>query len=121
MKKQHTMPKAGALSRLIAVALALTLILAFAASCKKSDDTGGGSGTDGGASTEPIKLGTSFPMTGSVAADGLYIVQSIQFAVDEVNAAGGINGRLVTLVSEDDKSNPADAATIANKFAENKD
>jgi branched-chain amino acid transport system substrate-binding protein len=66
----------------------------------------------------PIKIGTSFPLTGTVAADGKYIVQSIQFAVDEVNAAGGINGRKVELVNEDDEADPSSAAAIANKFVE---
>ncbi len=70
------------------------------------------------ASGDPIIIGTSFPLSGTVAADGKYIVQAIQLAVDEVNAAGGINGRLVELDSQDDEADPTTAASIANKFAE---
>ncbi|MDR2665733.1 MAG: ABC transporter substrate-binding protein, partial [Oscillospiraceae bacterium] len=81
----------------------------------QSADTGG---ENTAVSGDPIKIGTSFPLTGTVAADGQYIVQAIQFAVDEVNAAGGINGRQVELVNEDDQSNPTAAAAVANKFAE---
>ena len=69
----------------------------------------------------PIYIGTSFPMTGSVAADGLLILDAIQLAVDEVNADGGINGRQVELVKEDDEASPTSAAAVANKFVENDD
>jgi branched-chain amino acid transport system substrate-binding protein len=77
--------------------------------------------TAAGSDKSTIKIGTSFPMTGTVAADGKYIVNAINFAVDQCNAAGGINGRKVEVVSEDDASDPTAAAAIANKFAENKD
>jgi ABC-type branched-subunit amino acid transport system substrate-binding protein len=123
--------------RLLALLFALTLILMTAAACASSEtpsssgngnaspsqsaDASQDSDTDGentAAVGNPIKIGTSFPLTGTVAADGQYIVQAIQFAVDEVNAAGGINGRQVELVNEDDQSNPTAAAAVANKFAE---
>jgi branched-chain amino acid transport system substrate-binding protein len=80
------------------------------------------SGTAAAAASEgTIKIGASFPLTGTVAADGKYIVDSIKFAVDQCNEAGGINGRQVEVVAEDDEADPSSAASIANKFAENKD
>lgn len=74
----------------------------------------------GSMSSDTIKIGTSFPMTGSCAADGLLILDAIDLAVEEVNAAGGINGKTVEIVKEDDEANPTSAASIANKFAEDK-
>lgn len=68
---------------------------------------------------EPIYIGTSFPMTGSVAADGKLIVEAIDLSVSQVNEAGGINGRMVELVKEDDEAAPTSAAAVANKFVEN--
>jgi len=73
------------------------------------------------ASGEPIYIGTSLPMTGTVAADGLLIIDAIQLALDQANAAGGINGRPIELKKEDDEAKPASAAAIANKFAEDDD
>jgi branched-chain amino acid transport system substrate-binding protein len=74
-----------------------------------------------GEESDVIYIGTSFPMSGSVAADGKLIVDAIQLAVDEVNASGGIQGKTVELVKEDDEATPTSAAAIANKFVENKD
>ncbi len=65
----------------------------------------------------PITIGTSFPMTGTVAADGKMIVNAINLAADQVNAAGGINGRTIAIKSEDDQADPSTAAAVANKFA----
>jgi branched-chain amino acid transport system substrate-binding protein len=69
-------------------------------------------------SQEPIKVGTSFPLTGSVAADGKMILNAIEFAAEQVNADGGIQGRDIEIVSEDDEADPTTAASVANKFAE---
>ncbi|MFT3985002.1 MAG: ABC transporter substrate-binding protein [Lachnospiraceae bacterium] len=79
------------------------------------------SGCGSKADNETIYIGTSFPMTGSVAADGLLILDAIQLAVDQVNADGGINGKTVELVKEDDEASPTSAAAIANKFVENEE
>ncbi len=96
---------------------ACTLVIAMLGTvgCSKDAATSSDKAED---STAPIKIGTSFPLTGTVAADGQYIVDAIQLAVDECNAAGGINGRTVEIVSEDDEADPASAASIANKFSE---
>ncbi len=98
-------------------ALALCGLMVFSLmGCSKPSSTS----TEGGSSTGPIKIGTSFPLSGTVAADGQYIVNAIKFAVDQCNEAGGIKGRTVEVVSEDDESDPTSAAAIANKFSEDK-
>ena len=56
-------------------------------------------------------------MTGGNASFGEQLSYGAQMAVDEVNANGGINGVLLTLEIQDDKSDPKEAATIATKFA----
>ena len=95
------------------VALSLVMVLAAFAGCAAP-----ASESASAASGDPIKIGTSFPLSGTVAADGKYIVQAIQMAVDETNAAGGIDGREVVLDSQDDEADPTTAASIANKFSE---
>jgi branched-chain amino acid transport system substrate-binding protein len=59
-------------------------------------------GKDGGA----ITIGGIFPLSGPVAVYGIEARNGIELAIEEINNAGGINGRKVTLVSEDDTGNP---------------
>ncbi len=103
--------------KLAAFMLASVMVISTGCASSTTATTTAAAGQD----KSTIKIGTSFPMTGTVAADGKYIVNAINFAVDQCNEAGGINGRKVEVVSEDDASDPTAAAAIANKFAENKD
>ncbi len=97
------------------VALSLVMVLAAFAGCAAPASESASASEAGG---DPIKIGTSFPLSGTVAADGKYIVQAIQMAIDEANEAGGINGRDVVIDSQDDEADPTTAASIANKFSE---
>ncbi|MBP6899997.1 MAG: ABC transporter substrate-binding protein [Burkholderiaceae bacterium] len=69
------------------------------------------------AQTGPIKIGHLTPLTGFLGALGEYAVQGIKMAVDEVNAAGGIHGRPLELVSED-SVNPQVASSKAQRMIE---
>ncbi len=60
------------------------------------------------ATGEPIKIGTIYAMSGGSAAIGTNILRGIDFAVAEINAAGGINGRPLEVVRGD---HAGDAAT----------
>ena len=70
------------------------------------------------ATGEPIKIGFFAPITSAAAsADGESTRDSVEAAVELLNAAGGINGRPVELVIEDDQLDTAQAQSIAEKFA----
>lgn len=71
------------------------------------------SGTVG---AETIKIGVNEPMTGAFAASGTYVVNGAKIAADEINAKGGILGEQIELVIEDNKSNPTEAAAVAEKL-----
>ncbi len=63
-----------------------------------------GAGPQGGAAAQaPIKIGSIQPMTGEAASWGVNGVAGARLAVDEINAAGGVLGRQLELVAEDDK------------------
>ena len=62
---------------------------------------GGGSSTTGGS----FKIGAIGPMTGDGAAYGLAVVNGSKLAVDEINAAGGVNGFMLEHKGEDDELN----------------
>jgi branched-chain amino acid transport system substrate-binding protein len=68
------------------------------------------------AAAQTIKIGFHAPLTGFAAADGKSALNGAELAVDEVNAAGGINGRKVELVVVDDQAKADQAVPIANKY-----
>jgi len=65
---------------------------------------------------EPVKIGVIQPLSGPVAASGNYIRMGAEIARDWVNARGGVLGRQVQLVIEDNKSDPKEAASAAEKL-----
>ncbi|WP_114966070.1 ABC transporter substrate-binding protein [Alkalilacustris brevis] len=69
------------------------------------------------AQSGPIRIGHLTPMTGFLGTLGEYAVQGIQMAADEINAAGGVNGRTLDVMSED-SINPENGATKAQRMLE---
>ena len=67
-------------------------------------------------SQTPVKIGVIQPLSGAVAASGNYIRMGAEIARDWINAKGGVNGRKVELVIEDNKSDPKEAASAAEKL-----
>ena len=59
-----------------------------------------------GADAKPFKIGSLQPLTGPAAPGGKTAVVGLQMAADHINKTGGINGRPVTLIIEDDQSKP---------------
>ncbi len=69
------------------------------------------------AESGPIRIGHLTPMTGFLGTLGEWAVLGIQMAAEEINAAGGVNGRMLEVRSED-SINPETAATKAQRFLE---
>ena len=67
---------------------------------------------------EPIKLAVVGPMTGDAAQQGLYAMTGAEIALEEINAAGGIDGHPVELVKMDDKGDPTEAALVAQRIVD---
>jgi len=65
---------------------------------------------------EPIKVGVIQPLSGPVAASGNYVRMGAEIARDWINARGGVLGRQINLLIEDNKSDPKEAATAAEKL-----
>lgn len=65
---------------------------------------------------DEIKIGANMELTGSVANYGQQALSGMQLAIKEVNAAGGVNGKKITVVVADNKSEVAEAANAATKL-----
>jgi branched-chain amino acid transport system substrate-binding protein len=70
----------------------------------------------GASAQETIKIGVTQPLTGAFAASGNYVAQGAKIAEDEVNEAGGVLGKKIQLIIEDNKSNPTEAVSTVEKL-----
>jgi len=129
-------PSSSILLRLVLLLAAVIAVTAFA--CSDDDGDGGGSETPSGDGTPAagnsledipedttgvtdteIVLGTHMPLSGAAAAlYGNQIVPGMQAYFDSVNAAGGINGRQIRLVVEDDQYDPSKTNQAVRKLVE---
>ncbi len=93
--------------------LAFSLIFSiFFTSCvQKGGDTNGSTSTG-----NTIKVGVYGDLTGQTASFGQSTKNGVQLAVDEINAAGGVDGKKIELVIEDDQGQTAIAKTVISKL-----
>ena len=102
----------GVLAAALAAALAVALIGCSAGSSNTGKD---GAGT---ASAEPIKIGVIVSLTGTNAGLGDPEKKTIEMEVKRINDAGGINGRPIEAIFEDDATDEAKAVAAASKLIE---
>ncbi|HEY2137043.1 MAG TPA: ABC transporter substrate-binding protein [Xanthobacteraceae bacterium] len=69
---------------------------------------------------DPIRIGMVVPLTGPIAESGKYGIQGARLAIEEVNKAGGVLGRPLELVTEDDQSANPTTILAFNKLAGDK-
>ena len=93
--------------------LAFSLIFSiFFTSCvQKGGDTNGTTSTG-----DTIKIGVYGDLTGPTASFGQSTKNGVQLAFEEINAAGGINGKKLEMISEDDQGTPEKAKTVISKL-----
>jgi branched-chain amino acid transport system substrate-binding protein len=91
------------MQKIISVLLVLILVLSLFAGCGKKD-------------ANTIKIGINYELTGDVSTYGQSSVEGIELAIEEINKAGGINGKEVECVKYDTKSEAAEATTLATRL-----
>lgn len=69
-------------------------------------------------SSEPLKIGGMLPFSGPASIEGRQIVQGLRFAVAEWNEKGGVLGRKLELIVEDDESNSTKGVTAVRRLIE---
>ena len=75
-------------------------------------------GEDGEGEKSPFRIGVMESLTGAGETYGTVALQAKQMAMDEINATGGIDGRMLELVVEDSKCNAQDAINAYNKLTD---
>lgn len=73
-------------------------------------------GCSGQKNADFIKIGAAGPYTGDLSKIGLDSLNAIKMAVEEINEAGGINGKKVEVAVGDDAGDPAKGTIVADKF-----
>lgn len=74
----------------------------------------------GGSGGGTIKIGLQGPMTGDYAYEGKGFENAVKMLVEQTNAAGGINGKKVELIVEDDAGDPTQSALVAQRLVDAK-
>jgi len=87
---------------LILVLSLLTSTIVFIGCGKKEEDV--------------IKIGAVLPLTGKSAQYGNWIKQAMDLGVEEINNKGGINGKNIIIIYEDDQANPKIASSVMEKL-----
>lgn len=93
---------------LLALLLTTTLFISFACERRGGVTNGGGTG--------PILIGYYGDLSGRTSSFGQSTKNGVEMAADEINKAGGINGRQVQIITEDDQGEPNKAATVVTKL-----
>lgn len=73
----------------------------------------------GGESLETIKIGYTGGFSGATASFGTPIYNAVVYAVDEINSKGGIMGKKIELLKEDNEGDPFKGQQIIDKFSSN--
>ena len=68
------------------------------------------------ANADEIRIGVNYELSGDNATYGNSSVEGIELAVEQINAEGGINGKKIKLIKYDNKSEPAEATTLATRL-----
>ena len=68
--------------------------------------------------TKEIKIGAILPLTGDNAKYGIWIQEGLNLCVDQVNSTGGIQGKRLAIIYEDDQTEPQKAVAAMRKLAQ---
>ncbi len=90
--------------KFVPVLLVAILLISLFAGCKKEPET--------------IKIGLEVPLTGDYAYEGQGMEKAVRLLVDQVNEQGGLLGRQVELIVEDDAGDPTQAALVAQRLVD---
>ncbi len=103
------------MKKLVSILLVLAMTVACLAGCGGDKADGGNAG---GEKKDAFYIGGIGPTTGGAAIYGKAVENAAKIAVDEINAAGGVDGAQIVVETYDDQGDPTNAASGAQKFAD---
>ena len=95
------------------VSLASVALLAACGEVSTTGNSGSASGTEIG---KTLKIGFNFEETGDVASYGTAEQKAAKLAVDEINKAGGVDGKQIEVTDKDNKSELSEASTVSTNL-----
>ena len=95
-------------TRMLSLALAAALLVLPMAGCTQD----GGSGSDG----DTIKIGGLAPLTGDLSQYGVAVNNAVLMAVEDINENGGVLGKQIEYLPEDEKGDITEALNAYNKL-----
>lgn len=108
--------------KLLVMVTCISLVGMLLAGCgpkNKAANTSGEASSD--TANKTIKIGVAAPITGNYAEYGMGFQIATEMAVEEINAAGGINGKDLELKIMDSKGDAKEASAIARQFSDDAD
>lgn len=96
---------------LMVLVLSLSLVLSACGGAKKTEEPK----KEEPKAAETIKIAVIAPLTGNIATFGQSTKNAVQLLVDELNAKGGIDGKLIAPVFEDEKNDPVEGTNAVQK------
>ena len=105
------------LKKVLIIALLIISVMSLVACSSSQDSTSETSNTGSEESKDPVKIGVILPLSGTSAYDGESAKDGVEAAAKVINDNGGIlGGRQIELVIEDSATDPAQAASAAEKL-----
>lgn len=98
----------------LAVAAAAAMVVSSFAGCGSKPKETEAQGTEGGSASQAFKIGGIGPTTGGAAVYGQAVKNAAELAVDEINAAGGVNGVQLEFQFQDDEHDAEKAVNAYN-------
>ena len=116
------------MKKLLALLLALVMVLSLAAcggneapAATEAPKADAPAATEAPVNTDPIKIGVLDAFTGDKASNGEYSKEGADLAMKHINEAGGVMGRMIELVYEDDQGNETVATNAFQKITSEHD
>ena len=108
------MIRKGLLKKILGVVTVVTMTATMVMGCSETAKVSSNGGSS--ASGDTIRIGGVFPLTGDVPALGSAMENGAKLAIKEINDAGGVLGKKLELVSEDDQNQAATAPNAITKL-----
>ncbi|WP_226036649.1 ABC transporter substrate-binding protein [Aquibacillus saliphilus] len=93
------------------------ILVLFLSACNGGEAEESGTNSDSETEAGTINIGFVGPLSGGSATMGIPAQNGMELAVEEINDAGGINGKMIELMARDDEADPAKSTTIAQQLS----